>query len=70
YVVFRGRLRTMEFGVGDESSEVELVALEDIPWDQLAFPVIREILARYAADRQQGQFQTHFGELPSWTFKF
>jgi len=69
YVVFRGQLRTMEFGVGDESSEVELVSLEDIPWEQLAFPVIREILTRYVEDHQQGQFHTHFGEIPSGTFK-
>jgi ADP-ribose pyrophosphatase YjhB (NUDIX family) len=69
YVVFRGQLRTMDFGVGDESSEVKLASLEDIPWEQLAFPVIREILTRYAEDHQQGQFHTHFGEIPSWTFK-
>ena len=69
YVVFRGQLRTREFGVGEESSEVELVSLENIPWESLAFPVIREILARYAEDHRQGQFQTHFGEIPSATFK-
>jgi ADP-ribose pyrophosphatase YjhB (NUDIX family) len=69
YVVFRGQMRTMDYGVGDESSEVGLVSLENIPWEQLAFPVIREILTRYAEDHQQGQFHTHFGEIPSWTFK-
>lgn len=68
YVVFRGQLGSMEFGVGDESSEVELVSLENIPWEQLAFPVIREILTRYTEDHRNGQFQTHFGEIPSWTF--
>ena len=69
YVVFRGHLRTMEFGVGDESSEVELVSLEDIPWEQLAFPVIREILTRYTEDHRVGHFPTHFGEIPSLTVK-
>lgn len=69
YVVFRGHLRTLAFGVGDESSEVELLSLDDIPWEQLAFPVIREILTRYAEDRQQGTLGTHFGEIPTWTFR-
>lgn len=69
YVVFRGQLRKMEFGVGDESSEVELVSLQDIPWEYLAFPVIREILGRYAEDHQRGEFHTHFGEIPGGTFK-
>ena len=69
YVVFRGQLRKMEFGVGDESSEVELVSLENIPWEHLAFPVIQEILGRYAEDHQRGQFHTHLGEIPSEIFK-
>ena len=61
YVVFRGQLRAREFGVGDESSEVELVSLDAIPWEQLAFPVIREILTRYVDDCRQGKFGVHFG---------
>jgi ADP-ribose pyrophosphatase YjhB (NUDIX family) len=69
YVVFRGQLRSREFGVGDESSEVELVSLENVPWEELAFPVIREILKRYTEDFREGQFQTHFGEIPSWTLQ-
>ena len=64
YVVFRGQLVTREFGVGDESSEVELVSLDQIPWDHLAFPVIVEILTRYAEDTKQNTFGVHFGTVP------
>ena len=67
YVVYRGCLRTKNFGVGDESSEVALVPLEKIPWEKLAFPVIREILMRYVQDVNRGQFATHIGDIPSRT---
>ena len=64
YVVFRGQLRAKEFGVGDESSEVKLVSLDTIPWEHLAFPVIRETLTRYVEDSRQGKFEVHFGIVP------
>lgn len=61
YAVFRGRLRALEFGVGPESSEVTLVQPEKIPWDDLAFPVVHEVLQRYVDDRRKGPFGVHFG---------
>ena len=64
YVVFRGQLVTRDFGIGDESSEVELVSLDHIPWDHLAFPVIVEILTRYVEDIKQNKFGVHYGTVP------
>lgn len=61
YVVFRGSLRAPEFGAGTESLEVQLFPWDKIPWEQLAFPVIHETLARYVEDRRQGRFQVHVG---------
>ncbi len=61
YVVFRGTMRSMDFEAGPESSEVKLVHMEEIPWDDLAFPVVHEILRRYAEDRQNGPLGVHFG---------
>ncbi len=52
YVVYRAHLQNMGFQPGPESLEVELVSLPDIPWDQLAFPVIHEALSRYVKDIQ------------------
>jgi ADP-ribose pyrophosphatase YjhB (NUDIX family) len=52
YVVYRAHLQNMGFKPGPESLEVELVALPDIPWDELAFPVIHEALSRYVKDIQ------------------
>ena len=59
YVVYRAHLQNLNFKPGPESLEVELVSLEDIPWDQLAFPVIHESLTRYVRDIQASIAQTH-----------
>lgn len=61
YVVFRGKMVTPEFGIGHESSDVQLVHPDRIPWDALAFPVIQETLHRYVRDLQQGRFGVHYG---------
>ena len=52
YVVYRAHLQSLGFKPGPESLEVKLVALPDIPWDKLAFPVIHEALSRYVKDIQ------------------
>jgi len=56
YLIFRGRLSRPEFAVTRESSAVRLFREEDIPWDNIAFQVIRETLKRYFADRAAGSF--------------
>jgi ADP-ribose pyrophosphatase YjhB (NUDIX family) len=59
YVVYRAHLQNLNFKPGPESLEVQLVSLQDIPWDQLAFPVIHESLSRYVRDIQAAITQTH-----------
>ena len=61
YVVYRAMLQTLEFGPGEESLEVQLMSVNDIPWDHLAFPVIRETLSRYVKDARTTHFPVHFG---------
>jgi len=51
YLMYRARLLDLSYAPGEESLEVELVALNHIPWDELAFPVIRETLKQYVKDR-------------------
>ncbi|MCA9471612.1 MAG: NUDIX hydrolase [Nitrospira sp.] len=63
YTIYRGTLRRHEFGVGDESLEVKLVDPDCIPWDELAFPVIREALTHYVNDLRQHCFGVHFGSI-------
>ena len=59
YVVYRAHLLNLNYKPGPESLEVELVSLAEIPWDQLAFPVIQESLGRYVKDIQAATAQTH-----------
>ena len=56
YLMFRARLLNLEYGPGAESLEVELFHEHEIPWEELAFPVIHETLKRYYAQRRQQQF--------------
>jgi ADP-ribose pyrophosphatase YjhB (NUDIX family) len=61
YVIFRGALQAYDFKPGTESLEVELFQPADIPWENLAFPVIREALNCYTKDRTEGSFRLHTG---------
>ncbi len=59
HVMFRGDLVGGRYGVGHESLEVELVAPEDIPWADLAFPSVTFTLERYMADLREGRERLH-----------
>ena len=59
YFFYLGRLTEPEFGAGPESLDVQLFDERDIPWDQLAFPVVRRTLERYFEDRQRDHFPLH-----------
>lgn len=63
YLVFRGQMTAPIFKAGSESLEVKLFPLSAIPWDDMAFPVVKDALARYAADVRRGQFQLHLASL-------
>ncbi|MBL4584426.1 MAG: NUDIX hydrolase [Pseudomonadales bacterium] len=56
YMFFLARLAEPEFAAGDESLEVKLFNEDEIPWDNLAFPVINKTLKYYFADRKEGKF--------------
>lgn len=63
YLMFRGPLAAPEFAPGPESLETALFAEAEIPWEQLAFPVIEQTLRRYFADREAGGFRFHRGRI-------
>jgi len=64
YLMFRARLLDLEFAPGEESLEVDLFTEDQIPWDELAFPVINETLKYYCQDRQRNQFELRHGKIP------
>lgn len=63
YIMFRGQLVDGKAHPGTESLETGLFREEQIPWEQLAFPVVRESLALYFADRRAGHFPTRFADV-------
>lgn len=63
HVFFRARMLTPHFGPAPESSEVRLIGLAQIPWDELAFPSTEFTLRRYVEDRAGGRELHHFTEV-------
>ena len=52
YVFYEGSVINDTFSVGAESLEVELFSEQEVPWEDLAFPVITLALEHHFADRQ------------------
>ena len=63
YMLFRGELLDLDFSPGEESLEVALFTEQEIPWEELAFPVIAETLRLYFKDRRDGVFKPRVGDI-------
>lgn len=62
YVFFRGTLaEPFTFAAGPESSEVQLFAPEDIPFDELAFSSVTMTLRQWVDDKAAGAYSLHHG---------
>ena len=67
YIFYRADLNGTEFSSGPESLEVELFAEEDIPWDEIAFPVVTDALRELFEDRKKGHYPVRVSEVdPIW----
>jgi ADP-ribose pyrophosphatase YjhB (NUDIX family) len=56
YLFYRGELVDLDFAAGEETLEVALFREHEIPWENLAFPVITETLQHFFSDRISGQY--------------
>ena len=56
YMFYRCDLDKGEFGVGPESLETELYLERDIPWDNIAFPVVHQTLKSFFRDVEDNHF--------------
>jgi ADP-ribose pyrophosphatase YjhB (NUDIX family) len=63
YLIFLSRLEDLNFRVGYESLEVRLLEAHEIVWEELAFPVIREVLQLYFKDASKGIFNFHIADI-------
>lgn len=61
YIIYRGQLDNPEFHSGDESLDVRLFDLNDIPWDKLFYPAIGDILQRFKKDLETGASSIYSG---------
>lgn len=59
YMMFRASLQKEEFEPGPESLEVRLFEENEIPWDALAFPVVKLTLERYYNDIKGDNFPVY-----------
>lgn len=63
YIMFRGQVKDGYAAPGTESLATQFYAQDEIPWQQLAFPVINESLALYFEDRKNNHFKVHNGDI-------
>ena len=63
YMMFRARLLDRDFSPGVESLEVKLVTEDEVPWDRIAFAMVKRTLEHFFEDRRKGAFVTRFGDI-------
>jgi ADP-ribose pyrophosphatase YjhB (NUDIX family) len=63
YMFFRAQLTDLNFFPGHESEDVRLFGEDEIPWDELAFPVIHDTLKFYLADRVNDHYPVRIRDI-------
>jgi hypothetical protein len=67
-VFYRGNLDG-GFGVGPESLESKLFTEAEIPWSELAFPIVTDVLTEYFADRKTDTYPIRVSTPSPWWAK-
>lgn len=65
YALFKAQLKDGIFGAGPETIETRLFKEEDIPWDSLAFPSVKQTLRHYFKDKLNQHYPLHFETIHS-----
>lgn len=63
HLFYRARLLDADFGPGEESLEVALFREDQVPWSELAFRTIATTLRYFYADRREGRWRMHAGDI-------
>lgn len=70
YIIYRAELLDGKYSPGEESTDVRLYLPDEIPWEKLSFPTIRETLRLYVSDLKKGRFRVHHGDIiRPWVLK-
>lgn len=63
YMMFLAKLVDPDVSPGIESLEVKLVAENEVPWDELAFTMVRLTLQHFFEDRRTGNYTPRVGDI-------
>lgn len=63
YMMFSGEVKGGSCAPGQESLEVKWFEEANIPWKELAFPVVQESLQLYFSDKASQQVTVHYGDI-------
>ena len=67
YMFYLGNLAGEDFGAGTESLDVRLFSEEEIPWSELAFPVVTDTLKELFEDRKTATYPVRISDVePFW----
>jgi ADP-ribose pyrophosphatase YjhB (NUDIX family) len=58
HLFYLASMSTPNFEAGEESLEVALFQEKDIPWNEIAFPTVKQTLEWFFADRAAGVFDS------------
>ena len=70
YIIFRARVLEATGQFGPETLDLRFFAPEEIPWESIYYPAIRQILERCIAERQAGVYGIYTGNDDSGTVHF
>lgn len=63
HLYYRARMLDTTLAPGPETIEARLFREDELPWDRLAFRTVRQTLEHYFADRGNGIFPVHAGDI-------
>jgi len=59
YFVYLAKMKSAHYEITPESTEIELVDPKDIPWDKLAFRVMKKVLEQFVNEETPGNPEIH-----------
>ncbi len=70
YIFYRAKLLDGKYSAGPESLDVQLFSEDQIPWSEIAFPIVTEILHEHFDDTRKNEFPVRISEVdPVWQRK-
>ncbi|MDH2433410.1 NUDIX hydrolase [Pokkaliibacter sp. MBI-7] len=70
YIVFRARVLEESGQFGEETAACRFFAPAEMPWDNISYPAIRQILERYIDEQRNGIFGIYMGSDAGGTVHF